>query len=173
MPRPEVIQVQFRPEEAALIKASADLLGISQSAYVRRLAMSKIVVPAWWARSFDGSPGMTVEAIRADGVHRMNHTHPNFILQLMYDTENGGGSYKVFNGDMSPLTFNELRNTFMFTELHKGRLVMAGSHMLWEIVRSFADDNLEGQIVWLLAADRRGDREPATKAGATEKGSCP
>lgn len=155
--------MQFRPEEAERIKATADQMGISQSAYIRRLVMSKILVPGWWARSFDG-PDMKVIAMRSSGALKMRSTNPDFFLELLYETQEGAAAYKVFTGMMTPMSFLELQNNeIMFRELSRGRVMMGGSHVMWEVVRSVEDANLGGQLIWLLAADRRGDWEPATK----------
>lgn len=161
MSRPEVIQVQFQPEEAERVRASAESMGLSQSAYIRMLVMAKVMVPAWWAKPFDAAE-MTVRAIRSEGIAQMRK-RPQFILELMYETQNGGAAYKVFDGaGAAPLTFDALRDMeVVFRELHRGRIMMGGSHMLWHIVRSVQDINLGGQLVWLLNPDTRKDSDPA------------
>jgi len=153
--------VQFQPAEAERVRASAEAMGLSQSAYIRMLVMSKVLVPAWWARPFD-APGMKVMAIRSDGISQMRKIPAPFILELMYETQDGGAAYKVFDEDGNPLTFDALQNMeLVFRELHRGRVMMGGSHMLWQIVRSVQDLNLGGQLVWLLSHDTRKDIDPA------------
>jgi len=153
--------VQFQPAEAERVRASAAAMGISQSAYIRMLIIAKMWIPAWWARPFDG-PDMKVMAIRSQGVQQMRGA-PQFILELLYETGQGGAAYKVFDASTAePLTFEALRDMeFVFRELHRGRIMMGGSHMLWQIVRSVQDINLGGQLVWLLERDTRDDWDPA------------
>ena len=157
MARPEVFQVQFRPDEADRIKASAEQLGVSHSAYIRRLVMSKVLVPTWWVPPFD-SPEMKVVAMRNTGAHKMHTTDPDYFLELLYETQDGGAAYKVFGRRMAPMTFEHLKvQDLVLRELARGRVMMDGSHALWQVVRSVADANLGGQLIWLLGADRRDD----------------
>lgn len=153
--------MQFQPEEAERVRTSAAAMGISQSAYIRMLVIAKISIPAWWARPFD-SPDMKVVAIRSQGIQEMRRAPP-FILELIYETGQGGAAYKVYDASTGePLTFEALRDMeFIFRELHRGRIMMGGSHMLWQIVRSVQDMNLGGQLVWLLERDLRHDWDPA------------
>jgi hypothetical protein len=155
--RGEVIQVAFSVEEAERVRANAELLGLSQSAYVRRIVMSTLEARAWWAPPFEGE--YRVGAVRSHGVHLMRTTNPHFYLERVGD---GGAEYRVFNASRVPLTFAELESLDMFPQLHQGRLMIAGSNDLWSIEESIEDAHLRGQLRWRLAMDRRLDSERFT-----------
>lgn len=166
MSRPEVLQVKFRAEEADRIRSQAEGLGLSHSAFIRSLVLQRIMTKAWWARSFDG-PDMEVRATRSDGINKMYTMPPDFILELAWEGEDGGGMYRVFDGTGAPLTVDGLRESdLIFRDLDRGRVMLRGSHTLWRVVRSLADENVGGQIMWLLAPDRRSDPDKQNPAAA-------
>ena len=160
MPKPEVLQVQFRPEEAARIRKNAEVMGMSTSAYIRQLVLSRLVVAAWWSPPLDDMP---VVSVRSTAQYNRAHQPPRFLLELVRELGHGGAEYKVYDADGDPMTAEMLANhdwndSFQHRDLRRGRIMLRGDDALWKIVRSVADENLGGQLRWILEVDDRDER---------------
>ena len=157
MSRNEVIQVAFTAQEAARVRANAEIQGLSQSAYVRRIVVSTLGAYAWWVRPMD--PPMEVRAVRSMGQINMSRHDPNFYLERVGEI---GSEYHVYFPDKTPVNFEALLAECgdMYREIRDGRLVLYGDHSdLRTIEESIGDANRGGQLRWRLGFDRRSDYE--------------
>ena len=144
------------------MRRAAEVIGLSQSAFVRQLVLSKIIVAAWWVAPFYNS-AMTVRALRSTAQSRAHEYGPDFYLELLYETQDGGAAYRVFGDSRLPLRARGLAVAKIDArQLCDGRVIFAGDKQaLWRITRSVEDANMGDQLLWLLAPDRRADTDPA------------
>jgi hypothetical protein len=155
MANESAIQVVFKPEEAAQIKAIAKGMHMSASAYIRAQVLSRSapLVLGWWCYPFDsGDKSKMLQ--RNTGVGRMANQHPDFILERVNQHPDGTAEYKVFHPTQEPLTYRYFQSTNWHTQgFDRGRVMLNGSHRLMVVISSVEDIRLGGQLRWTLAPD--------------------
>jgi hypothetical protein len=154
MPDEKTLQVILSLQEAAGVKALADQLGISVSAYLRRLILARSVplIAAWWVHEFDAfddKPAAKYRAMQSHGLGIMARSSAIVMLELITDQRD---EYLVFDAYGRTVTEEMFRTGMhdIFRSQRRSCLMLAGSQDLWFIERSIANSRAGGQLRWRL-----------------------